>query len=502
MAEHALVVGAGVAGLAAALALNVRGLRVTVLDRDEALPDELTPSNSWDWKRGGAPQVRQPHFLMGRLRNLLHAEYPDLVADLFAAGVWELPFHDTVHPVAKASYRPIPADQDMTPLCARRTTLEMVMRRFIDRQGIADIVATCRVDDLIVDHSYATPRVLGCRVTRAGGRSEDILGDIVIDASGRGSNFVTRLRNVGVDIQEEHHRSETVYNTRHYRLRDGQDYPPLNGLPAVDFPDFTLGALPADNRTLTVTLAVWKDDPILEQVRGNAAFFDSICARVPKVRPWVDLDRVEPLSSVISFANMDYLWRCSVVDNVPKVLNFFMVGDSVIRTNPKFGRGCTWGTVSVHHLADIIAAEPDPERRIVSYEKILWTEFREDWQTMYQIEQNSRAKFLAQIGKAPKTLKLRVASYVENHIMNVAMMADAGVQRAIMRGYHGLDGMSDWTRRPDVWFNIALASRPSRTIRALRRANATRPSRAELRTLAERSKPAALPRDQISGVPH
>ena len=482
--EHVLVIGAGVAGLGAALAFHAKGFKVTVLDRDEPLPDDLQAAESWDWKRGAAPQVRQPHFLMGRLRNLLHDRYPGLVQDLLDAGVWEMSFADTIHPYAKDSYEPKPGDRDMTPLCSRRTTFEMVMRRYIENSGVADLRAGCKVDELVLDTSSKPYRVTGCQVT-CGDESDTIAADVVIDTSGRGSNLVSKLQDCGVDISEEHHKSETIYNTRHYRLREGQKFPDLMGLPAVDFPDFTLGALPADNGTLTVTLAVWRDDPVLSKYAKNVDFFEAFCASVPKVRDWADPARVEPVSNIISFANMDYLWRNVVTQDGPQVLNYFLAGDSAIRTNPKFGRGCTWGTVSVHKLADILAEHMDPAGRIVQYEQMLRDEFRSDWETMYALEQGTRAKFKAMLSGEKKSLKLKMTSAIENHVMNVAMLAEPRVQRAIMRGYHGLDEMSAWTRDPRVWFDVARAARPSRKLNELRRTNAARPSRSQFEAMAQ-----------------
>jgi hypothetical protein len=170
-------------------------------------------------------------------------------------------------------------------------------------------------------------------------------------ASGRGSNVVQRLHAAGISIDEEHHPSQTVYYTGHYRLVEGARFPPLSGLPAVDFAGFTLGALPADNGTFTITLAVWKDDRLLVTAGKDLDVFEQICASVPKIRPWVDPERAEPMSGILTFASMDYLWRRTVHDGSPAVLNLFLVGDSGIRTNPKFGRGCTWGSLAAHRTA-------------------------------------------------------------------------------------------------------------------------------------------------------
>jgi hypothetical protein len=180
---------------------------------------------------------------------------------------------------------------------------------------------------------------------------------------------------------------------------------------------------------------------------------------------------------------MDYLWRRTVHDGSPAVLNLFLVGDSGIRTNPKFGRGCTWGSLAAHRMADVVADVKDPRERVRRYESALWDDFRADWDTLWKLEQRSRAKFEALIGKRPRSPALRLDTAIDNHIMNVAMAADSRVQRAVMRGYHGLDGMADWTRRPHVWLGILAAARPSRALREVRESSAGRPTRDEIASM-------------------
>ncbi len=76
-----MVVGAGVAGLAAARVLHDRYDQVTVLDRD-TLPDEAVP-------RRGVPQGSQPHILLASGLRELSMLFPGFEEELIAAG--ELP---------------------------------------------------------------------------------------------------------------------------------------------------------------------------------------------------------------------------------------------------------------------------------------------------------------------------------------------------------------------------------------------------------------------------
>ena len=88
--RHAVVIGGGISGLAAALVLRVRGARVTILERDPE-PAVASASEAFaTWDRKGAVQVRHSHAFLGRLRILLRERYPDLLEALLAAGAREL----------------------------------------------------------------------------------------------------------------------------------------------------------------------------------------------------------------------------------------------------------------------------------------------------------------------------------------------------------------------------------------------------------------------------
>jgi 2-polyprenyl-6-methoxyphenol hydroxylase-like FAD-dependent oxidoreductase len=79
MADQAVVLGAGIAGLAAAGVLAKRFTTVTVVERDR-LPDK--PLN-----RRGASQGRHLHNLLSRGSHILDELLPGFLADLTAAGV-------------------------------------------------------------------------------------------------------------------------------------------------------------------------------------------------------------------------------------------------------------------------------------------------------------------------------------------------------------------------------------------------------------------------------
>jgi 2-polyprenyl-6-methoxyphenol hydroxylase-like FAD-dependent oxidoreductase len=83
---HAAIIGTSVSGLAAALALGLRGYTVTCIERDATpMPrDHLDAFAKWD--RRGAAQTRHSHVLLAPLVKLIKTHAPDFYARLLAAG--------------------------------------------------------------------------------------------------------------------------------------------------------------------------------------------------------------------------------------------------------------------------------------------------------------------------------------------------------------------------------------------------------------------------------
>ncbi|MCR5880590.1 FAD-dependent oxidoreductase [Phenylobacterium sp. J367] len=133
MAEKVLVIGAGMAGLWTALALAPSGREVILLERDAGPPPGGADAAFADWTRRGVGQLRHSHAFLARLRNLIRDQHPALLADLLAEGCRELPFEDGLTSVHKRTYRPAPIDRDLVILTSRRTTLELVIRRYVER---------------------------------------------------------------------------------------------------------------------------------------------------------------------------------------------------------------------------------------------------------------------------------------------------------------------------------------------------------------------------------
>src|SRR6185437_4135579 len=141
--ETVLIAGAGMVGLGAGLALANGKRQITLIERDPP-PPALAPHDLFqEWERRGVAQLRHSHIFLGRLMVLFRDHFPFLMEELLAAGGRLFSFEDALGPDLKAGYRPSPGDEDLALLYCRRTTLEFVLRRHVERlPGVSVMPAT------------------------------------------------------------------------------------------------------------------------------------------------------------------------------------------------------------------------------------------------------------------------------------------------------------------------------------------------------------------------
>lgn len=455
MSERVLIAGSGIAGLGAALALGNGGREVTLVDRDPAPPAGSAEEAFVSWERRGATQLRHSHVFLGRLTTLIRERYPDLLKELLDSGARIFNFADGLPAALKAHYVPAQGDDDLAILFSRRTTLELVMRRyasrlpgvkFVDNTGVRGIVARRDGERVIVE---------GLKVDRSGVIAP-MLADIVVDATGRNTAFPDWLRAEGVEIKEEESPAGILYYTRHYRLRDGQDEPPRDSTPvAGDMGYLKFAVFNADNRHFSITLATPEIETTLRTAVVKPETFDAICAEVPGCARWTDPKRAEPVSPVYAMGNLKSVWRSTMKDRQPQVLNFFALGDATIRTNPLYGRGCSAGVVHAHILRAALDASRDPVARAIKVNDDTRAALRPFYDVMVRQDLQSirRAEHERDPDYKPGRRARLARSFMEDAI-GPATRGDLDVMRGFSRAFHMIENPTDWIRRPAIMAKI------------------------------------------------
>lgn len=364
-----VVIGAGVTGLATAIALARQDRPVTLIERDSGRLPRSLESAFRRWERRGVPQTRHSHAFLARLRNLLRDRAPDLLEALLDAGVTEMRFAERLPPeITDAS--PRPGDEDLVALACRRTTFEWVVRsRLLDEPGVRLLEATA------VDGLLGGPE----RVTGVSAGGLDIEADLVVDASGRRSPMATWLADLGAaPPEEEAVPCGIVYLSRFYRLREGTDAPPLEGPIGGDLGYLKYALFLGDNRTFSVTFGTDSGESTLRPRLLRPELFDAAALNLPATRAWVDAERSEPITGVEVMAGLTNRLRRLVIEGRPVAPGVVAVGDAAVHTNPLYGRGCSLGWAHAYMLADIVTVDDEPTRLAVALDEVTRSEI-EPW---------------------------------------------------------------------------------------------------------------------------
>ena len=462
-AERVVVLGAGMAGLCTALALAPTGRRITLYERDPPPPLGDVEQAFDDWRRRGASQLRHSHAFLARLRKLIGDEHPQLLTKLREAGSRELPFADALPEAIRRRYVAVPADEELAIIVSRRSTLETVIRRYVEQADNVLIRSNVFVRGLISERN-ANGTLIARGLALQGG--EEARADLVIDAGGRATPVIDWLTEAGVSVPEEAEDCAILYYTRFYQFKPSQGDPPPGRYPTTgDLGYLKFGVFPADNASFSITVAVPEVEEALRAAVVRPAIFEAICERLPGVAPWTDPGRALPVSRVFAMGGLESRWREMAPHGEPVALGCFCVGDSLVRSNPLFGRGCSFAAIEAHLLRDVLQQTSEPAARARLYSQRVAAALRPYYKDM--LSQDRAAARRALNGLDPDLST------------PLAGAADAPVPGG-RRVYRPAPGRGHASRRPARLSHAGAAprlARPSGQPRQDRRRSGPRPSR-------------------------
>lgn len=451
MSETVAVVGAGIGGLCAALALAPTGRRIILIDRDGPPPGDDPDTVFHTWKHTGVGHLRQSHAFLARLRTIIKSEHPRLLEQLLALGVRELAFDAFLTEAQRQTYAPEPGDAELTIITSRRTTLELAIRRYVETLENVTIRPGFHVRRLLTrmgaDGVIAVEGVTG----DDNGVPTDLKADIVVDSSGKSGFLIEQLIEDGATIREESESAGILYFTRHYRLLPGREEPSRKDTApgSGDLGFLKFGVFPGDTGCFSITLAIPEIEMELRKAILDPDVFHNITLLLPGLAPWTNAERSEPVGRVHGMGDLISRWRDLVVEDKPVVRGYFALGDLLVRTNPLYGRGCSFAAVAAQALRQALDHSADPDARLIAYHKRVWAELRP-----YYI--NQRTQDRAAVKRAREALtpgfrkgrRRRVMESFFNDGVRIALRRDVRLLRQALRGFHMLEHPDKWLFKP------------------------------------------------------
>ncbi|GLE50460.1 FAD-dependent oxidoreductase [Mycobacterium montefiorense] len=345
LGEHAVVLGAGIAGLLAARVLSEFYDSVSVVERDR-LPD-------YPCHRRGLPQGRHAHNFYSRGLQVLGELFPGLLDDLARAGAVVVDDGDLSHFYVRLGRYELKSAGTFADPAA--LTLHMASRPFMEYQLRRRVKALPNVNILDghdVSELLTTGDIVnGVRIIRRyNGFLTTIDADLVVDAMGRAARTPALLSRLGFERPTENRMAARYsYASQQLSMPMGSIsqrlvmFNPGDGRP---------GGLLLANEHDTWMLAIGQ----LTETGEPPTDYDAMLALAAPFLPADLMDglrQAHPIGEAVTYQHTAAVWRrYDQLSRFPSGL--VVLGDALCAPDPTYGQGMTIAALEALTLRDCL----------------------------------------------------------------------------------------------------------------------------------------------------
>jgi 2-polyprenyl-6-methoxyphenol hydroxylase-like FAD-dependent oxidoreductase len=346
--SHAVVIGAGMAGLTAAQAISGHFGKVTIIERD-VLPAGAAP-------RSGTPQAQHAHMLLAGGLKALQILFPGFEDDLVEAGGVKIRTGKDIR-FERPGFDPFPIrDLGIDTFCMSRPLLEAVTRRRVQQTANINICVRSRVTGLVA--SRDAMRIEAVRYDSEDGPAVALEADLVVEASGRCGLTLKLLEELSLQKPEETEIGiDQAYASTIVERPIDRDW--LGNIVLPSAPASSRGAFlfPIEKQRWLLSVGGNHGDA---PPGDRAAFMDFVKSlRTPTIYDAVRDAR--PLTDIVR-----YQLPCSTRRHFERLESFptglLAIGDALCRFNPVFGQGMSVAAQEAVILGRLLAEDVPMER--------------------------------------------------------------------------------------------------------------------------------------------
>jgi 2-polyprenyl-6-methoxyphenol hydroxylase-like FAD-dependent oxidoreductase len=346
--SNAIVVGSGVGGLMTARVLSDHFDHVTLIDRD-SIPE--APGI-----RKGAPQGNHFHAILPGGLGIMNGLFPGFDKDLEDMGSLVPEPHQfyIFGPEGKSynlmRFQPEPAapppDWPRTHV-QTRGLLEHCIRQRVEAIRNIDTRYDTLVRDLLVNNG----RIAGVRIDGSG---EELMADLVIDATGKASRTLGWMEELGYQRPKESHvHCDFAYSTVLFKPRDPAAFTDvaffMQARPESDYPTRGGALARMEDGSLLATVFGRLGDHPPRDLEGFMAFAGTL------IEPWFHelISDAEPIKAPHHFKFPKSIRRhYEQLDSFPEGL--IPIADAICHYNPLYGQGMSAASRTACALGELI----------------------------------------------------------------------------------------------------------------------------------------------------